>query len=82
MPCLAARSSTFGDIERDRTFFERRFPETQLANGFEKSLKLGTVISLDLIDHAGTAAASPAPEHALDDAIVRGHAVRRVLRPA
>ena len=24
----------FGDIERNRAFFERRFPETQLANAF------------------------------------------------
>ena len=43
-------SATSNVTER---FFERRLPETQLANAFEKSLKLGTCISLDLIDHAG-----------------------------
>jgi hypothetical protein len=72
-------SATSNVTER---FFERRFPETQLANAFEKSLKLGTVISLDLIDHAGQGGGLSAPEHAPDDAIVCGHAVRRVLRPA
>jgi hypothetical protein len=33
-------------------------------------VKLWTVISLDLIDHAGQGGGLSAPEHALDDAIV------------
>ena len=36
----------------------------------EKNVKLWTVISLDLIDHAGQGGGLSAPEHALDDAIV------------